>query len=328
MIRTILERLPELEHYRKTKITRGETTGFKELDKLWSVKQGTFTIVFSEPTHGKSEFIFEACLNQAERHNKRSLIYSPETGDFNSVVAEMFHKYTGTEMIKDSYFGCDDKEFYDKMAQLNNNFLIIDSEEKALSVKELFDMALEWEKANPGQNIDIIVGEPYNELLHDMGSFGGRQDLYIEDLMTSIRRLCYSRKKHFFLSIHPASSMSVTDKKVTYYPKPLPRNAAGGQALYRKAMTWITLWRPPVDLLNDSGYSYRNNEVHVFVDKAKPKGVAFKGKCKLYFDWQRNRYFEDYGSGKRYAFDHEKPEYAQADIFKVPGPEQPKELPF
>lgn len=326
MIKTILERQPELEQYRKSKITRGESTGFKELDKLWSVKQGTFTIVFSEPTHGKSEFILEACLNQAERHNKRSLIYSPETGDFNAVVAELFHKLTGKEMIKDSYFGCDDKEFYNSLASLNELFLVIDGDERSFSIKELFEMAAEWEKVNPGKKIDIIVGEPYNELLHDMSNFGGRQDLYIEDLMTELRRLCTKTKKHFFLSIHPAGSMAVTEKKVTYYPKPLPRGAAGGQALYRKAMTWITLWRPPIDLPADNGFSYQKNEVHVFVDKAKPKGVSFKGKAIMYFDWQRNRYYEDYGTGKRYSFEHEKPEYQQADIFQTPVEE--KELPF
>lgn len=329
MVKSILDRQPELDQYRKTKITKGESTGFRELDKLWSVKHGTFTIVFSEPTHGKSEFILEACINQAERHNKRSLIYSPETGDFNAVVAELFHKMTGFEMIKDSYFACEDKEYYNYLAQLNENFLVIDSEERALSVQELFDIAAEWEKDNPGQKIDIIVGEPYNELLHDMSNHGGRQDLYIEDLLTSIRRLCYKRKKHFFLSIHPASSMSITDKKVTYYPKPLPRNAAGGQALYRKAMTWITLWRPPIDLMADNGFPYLQNEVHVFIDKAKPKGVSFKGKCKLFFDWRRNRYYEDYGTGKRYAFEHEKPEYQQQDIFVPPTDNEPQEkLPF
>lgn len=331
MIRTILERQPELDQYRKTKITRGQTTGFRELDKLWSVKQGTFTIVFSEPTHGKSEFIFEACLNQAERHNKRSLIYSPETGDFNAVVAELFHKQTGYEMIKDSFQSCEDKEYYNHLGALNEKFLVVDSDERALSVQELFDMAAEWEKSNPGQKIDIIVGEPYNELLHDMSNFGGRQDLYIENLMTDIRRLCYARKKHFFLSIHPASSMSVTDvkNKVTYYPKPLPRNAAGGQALYRKAMTWITLWRPAPELVSDSGFPFQKNEVHVFVDKAKPKGTAFKGRCIMFFDWQRNRYYENYGTGKRYAFDHEKPEFQQADIFVPPSPiETQEKMPF
>lgn len=309
MIRTIMDMLPKLETMRTSGIIRGEKTGFFSLDSLYSVKQGTYTFIYSEPTHGKSEFTFEICLNQVEKAGKRCLICSPETGTVDEIIAELVHKVTGKKIHKTEFEHTTDLEFMTTMEWLNEFFLIVDTDEKTYSVEQLFEMADEWEKNNPNKKIDIIVGEPYNELDHSkMASYGARQDLYIEDLISSIRRLCRKKKRHFILTIHPSGSATpITDKHgFSYYPKPLPRQAAGGQALYRKAMTWITLWRPPKNYKNRAKDPdpVLENEVHVYIDKAKPKGVSVKGMCKLYLDWKKNRYYEKLSNIDCYAFDH------------------------
>lgn len=298
MIKSILDFTPKIEQLREKGISRGEPTGFVELDKIYSVKQGTYTIILAEPTHGKSEFIFELAMNQTA-FGKRSLICSPETGSPEDIIAELIHKYTGKVILKSNPYCISDLEFYNALAWLSEYFIVLDTDEKVYSISELFDIANEWDKEHPTQKINIIIGEPYNELKHDMTEFGTRQDLYIEHIMSEVRRRCKKENRHFFLSIHPAQSMPQTKDGITYYPKPLPRQAAGGQALYRKSMTWITLWRPSPGLSDDSGWKFKDNEVHVHVDKAKPKGVAEKGKCVLYFDWKRNRYYENDGD---YAF--------------------------
>lgn len=313
MIQSIMDRLPQLEKIREKGIVKGETTGFLCLDELYSVKQGTYTLVYSEPTHGKSEFSFEICFNQVN-HNKRSLICSPETGTVDEIIAELIHKYTGRKIFKSEYFHLTDKEFNMAMEWLNHSFVIVDTDIKSYSIPELFEIAEQWEKENTGKKIDIIVGEPYNELDHSEMAikFGARQDLYIEDLMGIVRRLCRKHNRHFILTIHPSGSATpITKNDFTYYPKPLPRQAAGGQALYRKAMTWITLWRPPTNYKNEHGIPCKDNEVHIFIDKAKPKGVSFRGNCKLFFDWKKNRYYEEAWGNNYYAYEQKPPETLQ-----------------
>jgi DnaB-like helicase C terminal domain len=313
MIQSIMDRLPQVEKLRETGLVKGDKTGFRCLDELYSVKQGTYTIIYSEPTHGKSEFTFEICLNQAELKGKRSLICSPETGTVDEIIAELVHKVTGKQIYKTEIYHTDDGEFMKAMEWLSYLFIIVDTDEKSYSIPELFEIADRWEKDNPNETIDIIVGEPYNELDHSLMSvnFGARQDLYIEDLMSKVRRACRKKNKmgkmrHFILTVHPsAAATPVVKDGVTTYPKPLPRQAAGGQALYRKAMTWITLWRPPQGYKNEHGQECKENEVHISIDKAKPKGVSFRGKCKLFFDWKKNRYYEDINFGMYYAFKHE-----------------------
>lgn len=304
MIKRLKDVNEELETLRSTAKRKGELTGFNCLDEIYSIKDGSYTFVLGSPTHGKSEFIFELLLNQA-RKGKRSLIYSPETGNVAEIIAELVHKITGKSAYLTEQYHCSETEYYKATAFIDWHFLIVDSEEKAYSISELFQMVDQYEIIHPDEpEINYIMAEPYNEIKHDMAKFGTRQDLYIEEFVGDIRRYCKKKKKHAFISLHPTSQHLIVDQGISYYPKPLPREAAGGQALFRKAMCWLTVWRPPVGL-ESNGRLYVDNEAIITVDKAKPKGVAMKGDCTLHWDFKRNRYFEEFESAPHYAFDHE-----------------------
>lgn len=278
---------------------RGEDTGFKCLDEIFSLKQGSYTFILAAPHHGKSELSFEIVFNQAEKFGKRSLIYSPETGSVEDIYAEFIHKFTGKPFYKSIPGSVDDKEYYKAINYIDQMFSIVDSDEKSYSFTELSELV---------KDEQIILSDPYNELRHDMSKYGQRQDLYIEDLCGEIRRYCKKNKKHVIQTLHPASQLKTSGKdlsgrQIQYYPMPSAREAAGGQALFRKAMTWINMWRPPVNMGNEFGQPYLENEVLIQIEKAKPKGVAKRGVTSLYFDWKKNRYYE---ASNQYAFEHEK----------------------
>ena len=63
----------------------------------------------------------------------------------------------------------------------------------------------------------------------------------------------------------------------------------------------------PVDIkgkpVNDeNGEPYEKNETHVYVQKSKPKGIGAIGVVKLFYDWQKNNYYELDGTyNKKYA---------------------------
>lgn len=288
----------ELTEMREVGHPSGDLTGFKTLDELYSIKQGSFTFVLAPPHHGKSEFCFELVFNQAEKYGKRSLIYSPETGSVADIYAEFIHKYTGKPFYKSIPGSVDDKEYYKAINYIDQMFSIVDSDERAYSFQELTKIVTDEQ---------IILCDPYNEMIHDMTKYGARQDLYIEDLAGQIRRYCKKSKKHCIMTLHPASQQKVYDKKnnISYFPMPTAREAAGGQALFRKAMTWINMWRPDQRVFIDGMPPYEN-EVHISIEKAKPKGVAHRGQMSLYFDWKKNRYYEKISMVDLYAFQYEK----------------------
>lgn len=286
-----------LDELRDIGIPRGENTGFKKLDELYSIKQGSYTFILAAPHHGKSEFCFELVLNQAIKYGKKSLIYSPETGSVEDIYAELIHKISGKPFYKSINDHVDDKAYYSAINFIDEMFSIVDGDERGYSFENLTELVTD-EK--------IIMSDPYNELIHDMTQYGGRQDLYIEDLCGQIRRYCKKYKKHCLQTLHPAHQQIIVEKGFKYYPMPMARESAGGQALFRKAMTWINLWRPPVGLEDSDGFPYRENELLVNIEKAKPKGVATRGTIRLFFDWKRNRYFEEGDYKNLYAFEHEK----------------------
>lgn len=305
MIKRIPDIQSKLEALREAGLQRGDKTGFECLDALYSIKQGSYTIFLAAPGHGKSELIFELLLNQSTKFGKRHLIYSPETGSVEEIIAELVHKVTLRPFFKSSGYTSDDREFNNALNWIDHHFLVVDSDEQAYSIQELFEMVLQFEKDNPGEKVHSIMAEPYNELKHDMSKYLGRQDLYIEDMFGDVRRFCKKHNKHTFLSFHPAHQHKIEENGIRYYPMPTAREAAGGQAALRKAMTWINMWRPPVGLEDETG-PYLDNEVVITIEKAKPKGVSVKGTCKLYFDWKKNRYYEIKNGTEYYAFHHEK----------------------
>ena len=295
MIRKFKDIQESLIEMREKGNPRGENTGFACLDEFYSVKEGSYTFILAPPYHGKSEFAFEIAFAQAEKYGKKTLIYSPETGSTEEIYAEFIHKYTGRPFYKSIPGSVDDKQFYNAVNYIDEMFSIVDSDEKAYGFNDLINLV---------RDEKIILTDPYNELKHDMAQYANRQDLYIEDFCGDLRRYCKKHKKHWLLTLHPANQQIMVDKSgLRYYPMPIAREAAGGQALFRKAMTWINLWRPPSGMLDDNGMPFEDNVTIIDIEKAKPKGVGKKGQTKLYLDWKRNRFYE---FPKLYAFDHEK----------------------
>lgn len=302
MIKKYKDVSDQIEAIKKLGTQKGDTTGFRSLDKLFTVKQGSYTFVLGAPHHGKSELSFELALTQQRIHKKRSLISSSETGSVADIYIEIIHKVFNKSIFKDhpmQFTSYDD--FKKAVAFVDTWFSIVDTEEKSYSFGELFEMRTD-EK--------IILADPYNEHKHDMVGlgYGSRQDLYIEDLMGEVRRANKKMDTHMIISLHPAAQQLKEDKingqSVRYYPMPLAREASGGQSLFRKAMTWINVWRPPVGLKGHHGLPYEANEMVYMIEKAKPKGVAVKGMGSLYYDYFRSRYYEKIGNHKCFSEQH------------------------
>ena len=309
MIKSINDIKKEVTQLREEGVQRGDLTGFKSIDDLYSIKRGTYTIVLGAPTHGKSEIIFEMMMNQAIKYGRKGIILSPETGNSQEVTMELIHKYLGKNPYKSSFGNCTDREFEQAFNWIDFNFAVADDEDKSYSFKELTDEIAKHEKLK-NYKFENIMAEPWNELDHKLllSENSGRQDLAIEDELTQLRRYCKQEQKHTFLSFHPSHQTIVKDAKsnISYYEMPKAREAAGGQATLRKAFSWINIWRPPLGVINsDTGMPFLENEVFFQVEKSKPKGVGKKGMTKLNFDWQKNRYYEEINGVKLYAFEHE-----------------------
>lgn len=290
----------KLEHLRLKGNAKGTLTGFKNLDDVYSIKYGSYTNILAAPHTGKTEFGLELIVNQVTQHEKKALIYSPESGSVEDIYAELIHKHFGKSMIKSNKFALEDSKFDNALNFVDHYYSVIDSDEKSYTYYDIMGLCTDE---------DLIFVDPNNEVNHEMlPEHNGRQDLYIEDVSAKIRRFCKKTNKHMIITMHPISQKPLFDFKVkrTYYPMPTAREASGGQAWYRKAMGWINMWRPPTFIKDPiTKANYEPNIVLINVQKARPKGIGTLGTRPMYWDWKRNRYYEKFlDDNPYYAYEH------------------------
>ncbi len=257
------------------------------------------------PTSGKTELWFEFLINMSEFYGWKHVIYTPETGTKDEIVAELASKFLQKPFYKNYPGHMSESEKYKATQWLNEYFFIIDPADKGISIVDFYD---EVEKIEKDLKIKIHTTtiDPFNEIAHDMTGSNGRQDLYVENMLGLCRRNAAKYTRHNCIITHCADQQSITENGITYYPAPTARQYAGGQAWYRKGLAMLGVWRPPVGLEEKDGTPFEDNEVHVIIQKSKPKGVGNKGRAKLFFDIKKNRYYERSISGStQYANKHE-----------------------
>lgn len=279
---------------------RGNNTGFKNIDDVYSIKYGSYTIILAAPHSGKTELGLELIVNQVVKENKKALIYSPESGSVEDIYAELIHKHFGKSVIKSNKYAMDEAKYLDALNYVDHHYSVIDSDDKSYTYYDIMNLCTDE---------DLIFVDPNNEVNHEMkAEHNGRQDIYIEDVSANIRRFCKKNNKHMIITMHPISQKPLFDFKAkrTYYPMPTAREAAGGQAWFRKAMGWINMWRPPSFIKDPlTKKNYEENIVLVNIQKARPKGIGSLGTRPLYWNWKRNRYYEKFMDDREYyAYDH------------------------
>lgn len=260
-------------------------------DKL-TYKKKYFTIVFALPTSGKSEFVLQECLYLADRHSWKTLLFTPETGDPEDIIALLVHKSLGKSVNQiNGVEQAEPEEILKCMKWLNNHFIIV-STEGSVKLEDLFDIADEIEK-DLDWKADNFVIDNHNDLDFVLDSTG-RQDLAIERQLTYFRRELKKRNAYGFLVTHTADLKApITEKGITYYPIPNPTQTRGGQSLYRKGYTIVNLWRCPHGLSSPDGIPYQENQSILTVQKAKPTHTGIKGtQLNLYWDWKKSKFSE------------------------------------
>lgn len=303
---SIRELQPAVDELAEKGIQRGRNTGFSVLDEFYSVKLGCTTYIMGSPYSGKTEFWFEILINLSEFYGWRHVIFTPETGTKEEIVAELCHKYKRKQFFKNQPDAMTDAERYDAMNFLNEHFTIIDPMDQSVTVAQFYELVDKIEQAE-GLRYHTTTIDPFNEMAHDFSKDEGRQDLYIERILGDVRKNARSTQRHNCIITHCRDQQPVTKDGLTYFPPPTARDYAGGQAWFRKGLAMIAVWRPPVGLNDENGKPYEENESHIIIQKSKPKGVGKRGIARLYWDWKASRFYQhDNFGGAQYAMMEQK----------------------
>ena len=305
---------------RQQKDVKGHSVGW-DFDILpYTIKQGCTTYIGAAPASGKTELWFEFLINTSCLHNWNHVVFSPETGSAAEIYAELCHKYIG----KPYHLMTQGEQVTAEMF-VNQHFVVIDPIEEDLTIEKFYDLVDEIERKED-ITIHTTTIDPWNELTEEFKhSDLGREDKYLSRILNLVRKNARKTGRHNCIINHVRdqpmiSSKTVVGTDISYFPIPTARDFAGGQVWFRKGLSVLIPWRPPLGLADSNGVGAELNEVHLKVAKSKPKGVSKNGVYKLYLDIEKYQYYMLDGNGKRiYANRNRESQVTQTRIIETDG---------
>ena len=284
-----------LDNLRVNGLKRGEHTGFEGLYEKYSVKEGSMTFIIAPPAVGKTSLLYEILLNLAEFSDYKIAIFSPEGGSPTDLYAEMLWAYLRKPYLMHelpTVANATEKEVSRAFEFIEKHFYIIDSGLKDMTAEGFF-RAVDDIETEDNIKINAIVIDPIVEL--NFNPENRRDDIALGSFLTRVRKFSSDKRIHTFIAIHTKNMQMLTKKKedgtmMLYYPQPTFFDTMGGMMWSRKGYMVMSLWRPPVELIDpDTDTNYLRNQTVIEILKVKPKIMGSCGKVSLYYDNMSSR---------------------------------------
>jgi len=294
----------ELNELYSTGFTPGVDTGWSTIDDYLTLKKGYPMFVAGAPHSGKTEFILELMVSLSLRKGWKWFVYTGEAGSIVELISELAYKIIGKPYARKEINGhtismTDSEKTYSEYL-IDEHFFFLDTEDPRSSIKDFtvddYYKIVDEAEAQFGVKFDGTLIDPWNDVVNETLKHGGREDLWLADALKTVRRDAKSKQRLNIVINHISDVKPVVDKDTgrRYYPAALPSEWAGGRTWWRRAYIMLLIYRPPSGLNDpETGVPYKPNESHIYIQKAKPKGIAKLGKVILYWDWKTNRYYED-----------------------------------
>lgn len=289
-VHKISNKVSELQELRSNGRTWGISTGLAPLDEIYSIKIGYPLFIAGSPHAGKTELIMEIMVNTMVLYGWIWCCYFGEGGELEDIFSDLCHKLIGKPYKSgDDYSMTESEKLQSEMFFDKHLFLMDD--EKDFKLSEFYDEVKLTEIKN---NIKFngTIFDPFNDVVDCSADFGGRDDKWLASELKTCRRVSKKNNRIDVLVTHIADIHPILDKGTNqrYIPVALPSEWSGGRTWWRRAFVMIMVYIPPAWLTDVHGREYGKNVSLVYVQKAKPKGIAKLGHCVLNWDWQRNKY--------------------------------------
>ena len=248
---------------------KGLSTGYSNVDEIYTVAQGQLTIVTGYPSCGKSNFVDQLMINLAKAHDWKFGLCSFENQPeiHISRLMEIYKEkrfFDGSNRMTDA-----DKD--DAFKFVEEHFLFLDSEGAEPAT---IDSILERAKiAVVRMGIRGLVIDPYNYIENKGGQ---AEHEFISGMLTRIQAFAKAYGVHIWFVAHPS--------KITRSGMDLPRPdgmaISGSMAWWAKADCGITIHRT------------KDHGVELAVWKCRYRWIGTQGETTLGYNKVTGTYFE------------------------------------
>ena len=248
---------------------QGTSTGYSNLDEIYTVAPGQLTVVTGYPSCGKSNFVDQLMVNLGRREDWKFAICSFENQP-DIHISRLMELYTGKRFFEGSN-RMDDAEKREALGWVDKHFLFLDSETVEPSTIESVLERASIAVARLG--IRGLVIDPYNYIENRSGV---SETEFISGMLTRVQAFAKAYGVHVWFVAHPAKiSRSGTD-----LPRPDGMSISGSMAWWAKADCGLTIHRT-------DGY-----EVQVAVWKCRYRWVGTQGETTLVYNKIAGTYSE------------------------------------
>lgn len=253
----------------------GETTYFQQLDEILTLRMGFMYVFTGWPGSGKSEFITQLTVLQANFKNRKTALYSPESYPEDEFIDTIIHCYLGKSTDKRFPNVCSEKEYDEAIEWVERYYYFCDWEETP--DVDLLLKSFKFLKDTKG--VEIFVIDPFNSL--DTGDESNLA-LILKSNLTKVKRFCSQNRIMIWIVEHPKTPARVEE----YDEMPNNRNMFGGSMWWNKVDVGVSVHRPN---RNDKF----DNTVKILTWKVKRQQLNGRpGEQTIHYDVRTNRYYE------------------------------------
>lgn len=249
----------------------GESTGYTNVDELYTIVPGQVTVVTGYPSSGKSNFVDQMFMNLAMSKDWKFAICSFENPP-PLHIAKLCELYLKKPFFAGITPRMNPEEKAEAIQFIKDHFVFLDSQNSDNTIESILDRA---QSAVQRLGIRGLVIDPYNFI--NLPREGTETDA-ISKMLTKVQSFAKSAGIHVWFVAHPAKMLRTGDDM----PVPDGMSVAGSMAWWAKADCGITVHRQEL------------NSVLIKVWKCRWRWVGKVGETTLKYDKTCGSYYEDY----------------------------------
>jgi twinkle protein len=247
----------------------GTSTGYSNVDEIYTVAEGQLTIVTGYPSSGKSNFVDQLMVNLGRSHDWKFALCSFENQP-EIHISRLMEIYKEKRFFDGSH-RMTERDKDEAFKWVEEHFMFLDSESvEPATIESILDRA---KVAVARTGIRGLVIDPYNYI----DNKGGQSETeFISNMLTRVQAFAKAYGVHVWFVAHPA--------KITRSGMDLPRPdgmaISGSMAWWAKADCGITIHRG------------KDNAVEMAVWKCRYRWVGTQGETKLGYNKVTGTYYE------------------------------------
>lgn len=242
--------------------SKGVSTGFSNVDQLYTVASGQLCIVTGNPSSGKSNFVDQIMVNIGRRDDWKFAVCSFENQPYEH-IRKLVEIYTEKRFDNGSN-RMTVQERDEALMWVDEHFVFLTSETVSASTIESI---LERARIAVAQfGIRGLVIDPYNYIINEKQ--GMQETAFISEMLTHVQAFAKSSDVHVWFVAHP-SKMPRSGMEL---PRPDGMAISGSMSWWAKADVGLTVHRTPT------------NESEIAIWKCRARWVGTQGETRLVYN--------------------------------------------